>query len=370
VKTNLGHAATAAGVAGVLKILLALRQKKIPPSLNYTAANADVAITDSPFYVNTTLRDWTVGDGLPRRAAISSFGFSGTNAHLVIEESPLAARRSEPRPAQLVVLSAQSEAQLRQQVEKLAAHLRVSPRADLGAVAFTLLAGRRHLGMRFACVARDVRELCEALAQWLAAGSSPRVKLSRGSVTGVRETVAQRDAGNGLIERCHDVRDPAACLEHLSAIAECYVRGERLSYENLFAAGTPRVSLPTYPFAREVYWVEKTDAHLLQRSSATRAMLHPLVHDKYFRCERPAICIPVQWRGIFLAHHVGARPQSATGRGVARDGSRRDCLRAGSGRGCEWRAAVGKLGVAATTRRGREPARSGDCGEKRGTEPI
>jgi acyl transferase domain-containing protein len=87
IKTNLGHTIGAAGVAGVLKILLALKHKQIPPSLHFEKGNTNIAFEGSPFFVNTALRAWEVEAGEARAAAVSSFGISGTNAHLVIAEA-------------------------------------------------------------------------------------------------------------------------------------------------------------------------------------------------------------------------------------------------------------------------------------------
>ncbi|MCP5006826.1 MAG: SDR family NAD(P)-dependent oxidoreductase, partial [Planctomycetes bacterium] len=89
VKTNIGHTATAAGVAGVLKLLLALRHRQIPPSLHFKEGNPVIDFASSPFYVNSQLKEWEIEKNRSRRAAVSSFGFSGTNAHLIIEEAPL-----------------------------------------------------------------------------------------------------------------------------------------------------------------------------------------------------------------------------------------------------------------------------------------
>ncbi|MCB0214463.1 MAG: hypothetical protein KDJ52_34305, partial [Anaerolineae bacterium] len=90
VKTNIGHTSAAAGVAGLIKVLLALKHKQLPPLLHFEQPNEHIDFEDSPFYVNTALKDWHVKAG-PRRAAVNSFGFSGTNAHLVIEEYQRAA---------------------------------------------------------------------------------------------------------------------------------------------------------------------------------------------------------------------------------------------------------------------------------------
>src|SRR3990167_833242 len=86
VKSNIGHALTAAGIAGFLKLLLAIRNRQLPPTIHFLEVNEHIDIRNSPFFINTSLQDWQVPKGARRRAAISSFGFSGTNAHLVVDE--------------------------------------------------------------------------------------------------------------------------------------------------------------------------------------------------------------------------------------------------------------------------------------------
>lgn len=86
VKSNIGHLSAAAGVSGVIKVLLAFKHQLLPPTINFKTLNEHISRKDSPFYINTTLQPWNVTPGMSRRAAVSSFGFSGTNAHLVLEE--------------------------------------------------------------------------------------------------------------------------------------------------------------------------------------------------------------------------------------------------------------------------------------------
>lgn len=88
VKSNIGHTTMAAGVSSVIKVLLAMKNKQIPPLVNYKQLNEHIDLENSPFYINTELKDWVVDEGKPRMAAVSAFGFSGTNCHLVIEEAP------------------------------------------------------------------------------------------------------------------------------------------------------------------------------------------------------------------------------------------------------------------------------------------
>ena len=102
VKTNFGHLNTAAGAAGLIKTLLALRYGEIPPSLNFQRPNPKIDFANSPFFVNTTLRPWQT-NGTPRRAGVSSFGMGGTNAHVVLEQAPPSAAGGPARPWHLLV---------------------------------------------------------------------------------------------------------------------------------------------------------------------------------------------------------------------------------------------------------------------------
>ncbi|WP_406012013.1 SDR family NAD(P)-dependent oxidoreductase [Streptomyces sp. NBC_00984] len=162
-KTNIGHTQFAAGVAGVLKVLLAMKHGQIPASLHFEAANEAISLAGSPFYVNTRTRRWESPADVPRCGVVSSFGASGTNAHLVLEEAPPVARAMTPQAEHVVVLSAGTEQQLAEQRRRLAAHIRAEASLDLGDLAYTLAVGRARLAHRFACVVRDPGELLQVL---------------------------------------------------------------------------------------------------------------------------------------------------------------------------------------------------------------
>ena len=142
VKSNFGHLSCAAGVAGLIKTVLALEHGAIPPTLHFTAPNPAIDFANSPFYVATKLTPWE-RNGTPRRAGVSSFGVGGTNAHLVVEEAPRRPASKQCRPHQLILLSARSEVALETATTQLASHLRAHPKLPLPDVAFTLQAGRR-----------------------------------------------------------------------------------------------------------------------------------------------------------------------------------------------------------------------------------
>ncbi|MCQ4167702.1 SDR family NAD(P)-dependent oxidoreductase, partial [Tahibacter sp. P2K] len=263
IKTNVGHAAAAAGVASLLKVLLALRHKQMPPSLNFEQGNSHIDFANSPFFVNTTLREWTVPAGQPRRAVISSFGFSGTNAHLVIDQAPPRQRQAQPRPAYLMALSARTPDQLRQQAQQLADWLG-SNSADAGDISYTLLLGRRHFAYRLACVVSDTAQLRQLLAGWLQRGDSAGIHLSNPE----HETQVWRR--EDLIDlRGSLTLAPESYRQRLQQAAVEFVQDPRVDFAPLFAQNDcSRLSLPTYPFARESYWVPLRGASSAVQSEA------------------------------------------------------------------------------------------------------
>ncbi|MFR9778050.1 amino acid adenylation domain-containing protein [Micromonospora sp. MS34] len=142
VKANIGHTDAAAGVAGLIKTVMALWSRTLPPTINIGRPNPAIDFADGPFYLNDTARPWPA-DG-PRRAGVSSFGMGGTNAHVVLEEPPGTTAAPPTQPAtgpQLLVVSARGAAALERQTRGLRDHLDAHPDLDLGDVAANL--GRR-----------------------------------------------------------------------------------------------------------------------------------------------------------------------------------------------------------------------------------
>jgi amino acid adenylation domain-containing protein len=157
VKTNIGHMDVAAGVAGLIKTALVLRHKQIPPTLHFTTPNPQIDFANSPFHVVTKLTPWE-SDATPRRAGVSSLGIGGTNAHVVLEEAPVAQKSGWSRPAQVLVFSAKSAASLEQETNRLGVHLKQRPGLNLADVAYTLQTGRREFPHRRVAVCRDVND--------------------------------------------------------------------------------------------------------------------------------------------------------------------------------------------------------------------
>ncbi|QSQ14523.1 non-ribosomal peptide synthetase [Myxococcus landrumensis] len=234
VKSNIGHTSAAAGVAGLIKVLLSLEHGMLPPTLHAAEVNPHIDFEESPFYVNHLPRPWVPDAGLGlRRAALSAFGFSGTNCHMVIEQPP-ARRDSEDAEEVVLPLSAQTEAQLRELVERLRRQLSSTEQArGLGDIAYTLQSGRRELACRLALVVSGRREALERL---------------RGVLAGEQE-----------LEGVYRAGAEASRTSIAHGFAARWVKGEQVDWSRLHEGKQrQRVPLPLYPFARQRYWVEET----------------------------------------------------------------------------------------------------------------
>jgi len=166
VKTNIGHLGAAAGIAGLIKAVLALEHRQIPPSLHFERPNPLIDFASGPFRVPTALEEWPADDH-PRRAAVSAFGIGGTNAHVILEEGPPVASAA-PRPPEdgrrlVLPLSARTAGALPGQADALARHLERRPGLRLDDVAYSLRADRPALRHRLAVTAASREEALDAL---------------------------------------------------------------------------------------------------------------------------------------------------------------------------------------------------------------
>jgi thioester reductase-like protein len=254
IKSNVGHASHAAGVAGLLKVLLTLRERRIPPSLHFDTPNRMIAFEETPFFVNTQVREWSEG---PRRAALSSFGFSGTNCHVVIEEHvdtrPPTRARS---PRALVPLSARSAESVRHGARALERHLAERPHLALHDVAATLQLGRVDFEHRLAIIAGSVDELRDQLAR-AASGSQ----------------VPAHDAYLGDVDPDAKPAPPIRLTPDadLEATAQAWAAGASFDFRGLYDDGRARrVNLPGYTFARDVCWLPDAAQPVAEAASDSR----------------------------------------------------------------------------------------------------
>lgn len=163
VKSNIGHTDIAAGVAGLIKAVLCLHYKKIPPTLHFATPNSDINFNDSPFYVNTELLDWTTT--ATKYAGVSAFGIGGTNAHIILEEYPQEKTSTPKLPHQLLLFSAKNETSLKQYGNKLTAYLsnrEITPN-HFADIAYTTQTARQHFSWRQIAVGKDNQDIIRSL---------------------------------------------------------------------------------------------------------------------------------------------------------------------------------------------------------------
>lgn len=160
VKTNMGHLDAAAGVAGLIKTVESLKHQQMLPSLHFSRPNPEIDFDNSPFFVNTELRDWNKGE-MPRRAGVSSFGVGGTNAHVVLEEAPERDVLPNTHAYQLLPLSAKTPAALIEMAQHLTTYLQQHKTLRLEDVAYTLQLGRNEYAYRSYWVSRTAPPVFE-----------------------------------------------------------------------------------------------------------------------------------------------------------------------------------------------------------------
>ncbi|HEX8189594.1 MAG TPA: SDR family NAD(P)-dependent oxidoreductase, partial [Pyrinomonadaceae bacterium] len=289
-KTNIGHAGAAAGIVGLIKTLLSLRHGLIPPSLNFQTPNRHLRLPESPFYVNTTLRDWPVEGGRPRRAAVSAFGLSGVNAHVLLEETPAPAAdparpdrvHERPAPYQLVTVSARTQDSFDARLADLERWLVAEgARHALPDIAYTLNYGRSHFELRAAFVVGSAEELVERIRSLRQSGEAADCCTSADASLDAVEPAAVGGPPTPTEALGYAAADGEGVKAALSSLAAAYARGEEIDWHIVYAdGGRRRVSLPTYPFSRERYWLPE---------SAPTAARHEEVSTYFFtRVWRPS----------------------------------------------------------------------------------
>jgi acyl transferase domain-containing protein/NADPH:quinone reductase-like Zn-dependent oxidoreductase/NAD(P)-dependent dehydrogenase (short-subunit alcohol dehydrogenase family)/acyl carrier protein len=176
VKTNIGHLESASGIAGLIKVLLAFEHGEIPPHLHLQQISPHISFDGTPLEIATQRRPWPRQDE-PRFAGVSSFGFGGTNAHVVLEEPPLPrlSLNEIDRPLHVLTLSAKSENALKQIAHDYESHLASHPDENLADFCFSANTGKAHFSFRLAAVAESVSQLRDELSAFAINQPSPRV---------------------------------------------------------------------------------------------------------------------------------------------------------------------------------------------------
>ncbi|WP_432409138.1 SDR family oxidoreductase [Wukongibacter sp. M2B1] len=272
VKTNIGHLDNSAGIAGVIKAALMLKNKKIPPTLNFSRPNSQISFEKSPLYVCDELQNWET-DGFPRRCGISSFGLSGTNCHLVLEEyNSNAVRKQDIKSNNYVLLmSSKNKSSLMNMIKAYKALLKKKEEVNLGDLCFTANTGRGHYNYRLAIIFKNKNDLINTF-EYIEEGSIENIEFENvfynmhkvvakeenkhepNDISEMEKKEISKMANQRLEEYIISKEEKFEALVHL---CNEYVRGGDVEWNELYKGKSyKRISIPTYPFERKRCWVD------------------------------------------------------------------------------------------------------------------
>lgn len=324
-KANIGHLEPAAGIAGVIKVLLSLKNKVIPPNIGMNEQNPYIHLAKTPFYIAEKSVDWKAylgqdGERYPRRAGISSFGFGGTNAHLIVEESPgyessLEIKQAQKVSTHLVPLSARTMSSLQKYSHSLSDDLaRLDKHLTLADIAHTLQTGRNEFDVRALCITSSIPQLIDQLSA-----------ISEG---GICDGVFVSDNGNSKTEsggkqssqrELRDEEAPNLLLEeNYIRISQEWVNGREINWRLLSdrkgidegnAVYRPKkCHLPGYVFAKEQYWFEER-SELSTDKRDRRPAATDSKHSREFKREKYNSSEPIS-KATFTEKTIDRYPSS------------------------------------------------------------
>jgi acyl transferase domain-containing protein/ribosomal protein S18 acetylase RimI-like enzyme/aryl carrier-like protein len=304
-KSNIGHCESAAGIAGLTKVLLQLEHKQLVPSLHAEVPNPEIEFERTPFKVQLALEEWRrprrevdgVSKEIARTAGVSSFGAGGANAHVIVQEHEYVTAVRATADAVIVPLSARTTDQLRTKANDLLDLLR-SPTTstDLLATAYTLQVGREPMEERVAFVVGSNDELATKLESFIAGESNEGTHRGR-----FKRIQGKAVAPSGVEEALKD--------RNLPRLAHLWTQGADIDWSKLYGDTKPRrISLPVYPFAKDRYWREKTDAPIASTKPVAEPTLHPLLHRNVSDVRHLGYGATFSGSEYFLTGHPAALP--------------------------------------------------------------
>jgi amino acid adenylation domain-containing protein len=319
VKTQTGHLEAAAGIAGILKVVLSLKYGKLPGILHFKKLNPFINLTNSPFYIVDQTRNWerlhnVDGQPLLRRAGVSSFGFGGVNAHVVLEEyekkQPSSSFTNPHRNQDyLILLSAKNQERLREVVKNLfnyltAAKVQTHSRVAIQDIAYTLQVGREGMQERLALVVSSIEDLIKKLDA-CQRGVSPIAGVFYGIAKSSQtklESKSETSTNSNLVHQ-------AIQQKTLEKVAQLWISGSQINWNLLYPQPPQRIELPTYPFAKTLYWLPTDDRK--ENKSPAATISNEEVETRFLKLYRPE-WVPQFLEVQQLKDAVPARPSQVT----------------------------------------------------------
>lgn len=278
VKTNIGHLYEAAGAAGLLKLILALKHREIPANINYENPNKKISFENTPVYVIDELTKWETNN-IPRRAGISSFGFSGTNCHMILEEVENAAINDDININEnynILALSAKSNEDLKNLLLKYYKFLEKNPGVNFNNICYTNNIGRGHYSNRLALIVKSIDDLKNKIEDLLNVSFNDYTSkediyyaefhvvendnqiLSEQDLIRSEKIKLDEEARHTINEFLNNEYDSdRKVFEKISCL---YISGADIEWEKIYKDKIyKKISIPTYPFKRSRCWVQYTD---------------------------------------------------------------------------------------------------------------
>lgn len=271
VKSNIGHAEAASGISQLTKVILQLQHQQLVPTIKVEPLNPNISFEQSPFYLQRELQQWKrpvvmvdkTEQEFPRRATVSSFGAGGSNVHLIIEEYiPATAKMpsgfSPAGSPQIVLFSAKNQEQLVTVVQQMNDFLAVQKGIALPNLAYTLQVGREAMSSRLALIVSSIEELVLAIKGYLGEAVEVAAPVFEGDLDEDRSNM--KSMLSGTAEQA--VLQVFLAQHDLEKIAQYWTQGgDKMPWEKLHEGReVHRISLPTYPFRRNYYWIEEQGA--------------------------------------------------------------------------------------------------------------
>lgn len=263
VKTNIGHLDNLSGISGLIKAVLALEHGEIPPSLHFNRPNRKIGFENSPVYVTDRLTEWKT-EGAPKRCGVSSFGLSGTNCHMVLEEAPVCrAVENNEAVSQILAFSAKAREVIPCWIKKVADHLRKNPGINLRDFCYSANTGRGHYRFRLALVVSDLRDLQKKLE--VLSLRDPEALQEEGIFYSDAEAAGSE--GGKLAREARKITGEYVSgkrtnHELLFRICHLYVSGANVDWKGLYTGTESKIRLPVYPFEQKRCWIEQLDKFL------------------------------------------------------------------------------------------------------------
>ncbi|MEW9701811.1 beta-ketoacyl synthase N-terminal-like domain-containing protein [Paenibacillus sp. SI8] len=326
VKTNIGHLESAAGIAGVIKVIASMKHRTLPACVQFEQLNPVINMSDSPFYIVDKTTSWEVNhsdSSFPRRAGVSSFGFGGSNAHIILEEHiPDRLQESHQTGIHaaddklLIPVSARNSERLNEYVRMHLEYIKGFCMEEEGSsnagrklrnLAYTLQVGREAMDERVIFLAGDSRELIAQMEHFLQ-GKKGLGNYWKGNIKQGKEIVNFLAEDEDLQELVHKW----VARGKVGKIAELWVKGYQIDWEMLYGrSGVQRISLPTYPFARERHWITEIKRETSGAENSEDAAPTHLLQQESVPASPPSVQLAIDTgiRGSNPSKENGTLPQ-------------------------------------------------------------